>query len=256
MRKGLLNSIVAAALAIPAVAGAVQLPELPEEKTRDSLKQHIANQGKVVGMATIQSGDIHVVETDDGSHYYITGNRRYLIEGRIVDLWRKIEITSLDQARTSSRVLPKHFGITDDSLPLLKVGNPSLPRMGYVFVDPNCGYCKQLMQFMEDNKDKYHFDLVLTPIMGERSALRAQQLWCAKDRNKATRDLIFQSNSDNPAKSDCDARPLAQAEVLRQMVGVRGVPFLLREDGLTLGGLPKGKDNGIGTGLDEWLARL
>ena len=105
----------------------------------------------------------------------------HIIEGSLYDTRTHTDLT---KARVD-----KLTAIDFAQLPLkdaivLKQGNGS--RKMAVFADPNCGYCKRLEKDLVNVKDVTIYTFVI-PILGADSAVKARDIWCAKDNGKVWR---------------------------------------------------------------------
>ena len=156
--------------------------------------------------------------------FYTDENAQYLIEGNLIDLKVRRNLT---EAR--SRQL-----LSIDKLPLelavKKVKGKGTRKMAY-FTDPNCGYCKKLEQELK-NIDDVTLYIFLYPIF-QGSEEKVQAVWCSKDRVKAWSDLML--NDIQPAAGKCDT-PTAQVKQLGAKLKVNGTPALIFADGVLVPG--------------------
>ena len=156
--------------------------------------------------------------------FYTDENAQYLIEGNLIDLKVRRNLT---EAR--SRQL-----LSIDKLPLelavKKVKGKGTRKMAY-FTDPNCGYCRKLEQELK-NIDDVTLYIFLYPIF-QGSEEKVQAVWCSKDRVKAWSDLML--NDIQPAAGKCDT-PTAQVKQLGAKLKVNGTPALIFADGVLVPG--------------------
>lgn len=93
------------------------------------------------------------------------------------------------------------------------------------FEDPNCGYCKRLMNEFNkvDNVTIYTF---LIPILFPDSSTKAAAIWSAADPSKVWNDYMGK-NVPIPAKvtSGCET-PLSRNSALSQKLHVMGTPAI------------------------------
>lgn len=208
-------------------------------------KQALSDKGKVTGIEKLPISALVLVETDQGKTYFVSKNGRFVFQGKLIDTWFRRGIDTVEKAKATHRVPLDKMGIKNDSLATLTLGNKNIPRQATIFVDPFCSYCKVLLNRLMATPDKYHVDLVLAPILGKRSQERSQQLYCAKDKKMALADLVYQTSLAVDSVSKCDTKKLQGSITAMQLLGAEGTPFLVREDGLTFGGLPNN--------FDKWL---
>ncbi|WP_288987651.1 DsbC family protein [uncultured Pseudoalteromonas sp.] len=209
------------------------------------LKQSLTEQGELEGIQDLPIKDIMLVKTKTGQTYFVSKNGRFVFQGKLIDTWFRRTIDELGEARRAHRVPLDKMGVKIDELATFTFGNTDLPKQATVFVDPNCGYCAALFNRLAQSPEKYHMDFVLTPILGQQSIQDATRLHCAADRKKAMKDLMNKTKFATETVKDCDITAVNKGAIVLGLVEARGVPFLIREDGLTLGGLP--------SDIDAWL---
>lgn len=102
-------------------------------------------------------------------------------------------------------------------------------RVIATFEDPNCGFCKKLMQEIAklDNVTVYTF---LIPILGPDSATKSKAIWCATDHGKAWTGYMA-GTSALPAQpaGNCDT-PFARNEQIKRRLRITGTPTILFPD--------------------------
>lgn len=208
------------------------------DKITNNPKQALSEKGKVAGIERLPIDAVVLVETDQGKTYFVSKNGRFVFEGKMIDTWFRRNIDTIEKAKATHRVPLERMGIKNDSLATITLGNKNIPRQATIFVDPYCGYCKVLLNRLIKTPEKYHVDLVLTPILGDKSKRRSEQLHCAKDKKMALTDLVYETSLATETISKCDTKKLQGSITAMQLLGAGGTPFLVREDGLTFAGLP------------------
>lgn len=118
------------------------------------------------------------------------------------------------------------------SLPLqdaIKTVKGDGSRIVATIEDPNCGFCKKLMQEVAklDNVTIYTF---LVPILGADSLVKSTAIWCAKDPSAAWTGFMS-STSPLPATptTSCNT-PFQRNSVLLRKLRISGTPVLLFAD--------------------------
>lgn len=176
----------------------------------------------ITGLTLAQSGDKLLLISDNG-RFAVVGNFRLL------DVWNAQEIKSLQDADRLDRLDLKKIGIKDGDLARLKLGTGA--ETVTVFVDPLCPHCHHLIQQMDALKKDYTFDLVISPVLGEKSADISRKLWCQPDRGKALNALLKQEYDTLPAvprdTKSCDLAPLQKSIVTTRLLGIDGVPYMI-----------------------------
>lgn len=175
----------------------------------------------IEGLLMVQiSGDI-VYATDDG---------RYLIQGRVMDLDTREDLTE-----TAKAALRKDLLANMDSSGSITFA-PAEPRYELtVFTDIDCGYCRKL----HNEIGAYNAKGITVRYLGfprsgpdTPSYNKAVSVWCADDRNKAMTSA--KSGAILPAR-DC-ANPIRDHLNAGVEMGVTGTPAIVMESGVLLPG--------------------
>jgi thiol:disulfide interchange protein DsbC len=179
---------------------------------------------------------------------YISGDGRYLLQGDLIDLQEQVNLSEKD--RNESRVkmmskIPAEQTITF---------TPDTVRHTVsVFTDIDCTFCRrlhnQIDEYMDEGIEVRYF---LYPRNGPTSPswAKAEQVWCADDRNEALTlaklDKSFESH-------ECDSSIVSSHYAMGQDVGLRGTPAIVLEDGTLFSGYlpPKQLTEAIASTLDD-----
>jgi len=156
---------------------------------------------------------------------YITDDGRYLLQGRVLDLDTRQDIT--DQARSKIR---RELIDDIDYDELISYGSEDAEFEVIVFTDVDCGYCRRLHQQVAEYNDA---DIRISYAAFPRAGLGSQtfnkmtSVWCSADQ-QAAMDLAKGGGTPEPA--ECDS-PVADLYQLGQSVGVTGTPALVTPGG-------------------------
>ena len=173
---------------------------------------------------------------------YMTKDGRYMIEGDIYDVNKKVNLT--ENLRQSGR--KEALASLDEKYMI--VFSPENKDAKYVitaFTDIDCGYCRKLhSQIKEYNDLGIEVRYASFPRSGLKtpSYYKAVAVWCAKDRNQAMTvakggakleqlEKLAQVDNTKPC-TDAIAKQLNTA----REVGVTGTPSLFMEDGQMIPG--------------------
>jgi thiol:disulfide interchange protein DsbC len=175
----------------------------------------------IEGLLMVQiSGDI-VYATDDG---------RYLIQGRVMDLDTREDLTE-----TAKAALRKDLLANMDSSGSITFA-PAEPRYELtVFTDIDCGYCRKLHAQINEYQQQgiaIHYMAFPRAGVGSHSYDKAVSVWCAKDQQDA---LTQAKLGAEPAPLKCD-NPVDEQYKLGRDLGVSGTPSLLTADGQMIPG--------------------
>lgn len=176
----------------------------------------------------------------DGQLFFISDSGRFVFRGELYDVWNTKKLDTMEAVlNATSRIQFSNFNIDpNDDLGAFTYGEGD--KEVVVFVDPNCPYCHELLNSLEQAKDDYKFSIVMIPVMGNDSGKRVRSIGCATDRNEAFGKLISGSAPYGLEQvENCDLKPFQKALVTAKMFGVQGVPFIIAPDGRLKRGNPK-----------------
>jgi thiol:disulfide interchange protein DsbC len=105
-----------------------------------------------------------------------------------------------------------------------------------VFTDPECPYCRQELEKIEERLKTNNIKLIFTPVH-ERSSLEKSVLIyneTAKAKNEADKIKIVQKYFDENVKydqkiSDAEIKRIEDLKLKYFGAGIKGVPFMVRE---------------------------
>lgn len=157
---------------------------------------------------------------------YVTGDGRYFVDGRIVDLEKREDLTEPRLAEARLRAISK---LGDDQM-IVFAPDEEVRHTVTVFTDIDCGYCRKLHQEMDGYNDEgIRIRYLFYPRAGKGSPSyeKAVSVWCADDRRAAM--TAAKAGEKIPSK-DC-ATPIDQHVALGQSLAIRGTPALLLDSG-------------------------
>ncbi|MDE2400869.1 MAG: DsbC family protein [Burkholderiales bacterium] len=215
---------VASLSAANALAGEVPAAQLAQIKQK--LTQNLpefppidsAQTTPMNGLIELRSGN-NIIYTDTKGDYIIQGNLVETKTQRNLTEERMDEINKIDFA-----ALPFKDAIVWK--------NGSGKRRLVVFADPSCGYCKRLEKDLQQIKDVTVYTFVIA-ILGDDSKVKANDIWCVKDRTQAWRDWMLAGTVPAKAFGMC-ATPIQRNLTLSQKLHVNGTPAMFFEDGSRL----------------------
>ncbi len=157
---------------------------------------------------------------------YISADGRYLLQGDLFDVDSEANLT---EARRGSARLAAIDDISEGSMIIF--GPKTAPHTVTVFTDVDCGYCRKLHRQIKDyNAEGIRVRYLFFPRSGPDtpSWFKAEQVWCAADRNEA---LTRAKAGENIRSEDCGPTPVEQHYRLGQSLGIRGTPAIITERG-------------------------
>lgn len=161
---------------------------------------------------------------------YVTANGQYLLQGQIMDIDTRANIT--DQAKSGIR-LGLLNGLNVDEQITFAPENPKYELL--VFTDIDCGYCRKLHSQIKEYNDEgiaIHYMAFPRAGVGSESYDKFVSVWCADDKKSA---LTLAKNGTDPAPLKCP-NPIADQLELGREVGVTGTPALVTTDGTLIPG--------------------
>lgn len=156
---------------------------------------------------------------------YVTDDGRYLLQGRVLDLDTRQDIT--DQARSQIR---RELVQEIDHDNLISYGAEDSEYEVIVFTDVDCGYCRRLHQQVEDYNDagiRISYAAFPRAGVGSDTFTKMTSVWCADDQ-QAAMDLA--KGGGTPEPLDCDTA-VSELYEMGQAVGVTGTPALVTPNG-------------------------
>lgn len=221
MIKGLTGAL--AAISLAAVAADTDFSEV--EQSIRSLAPGAASiaisETPIEGLLMVQiEGDI-VYATTDG---------KYLIQGRVLDMETREDLTEAAKAQVRRDLLAK---VDTGSQITFAPAEPKYDLM--VFTDIDCGYCRKLHAEIDQYNEQgiaIHYMAFPRAGVGSHSYDKAVSVWCAGNQ----RDALTQAKlGAEPDPAQCD-NPIDEQYALGRELGVTGTPSLLTSAGQMIPG--------------------
>lgn len=160
-----------------------------------------------------------------GQIVYVTADGRYFVDGRIVDLKTREDLTEPRMAAVRKGAVE---AMGEDQMIIF--GNPKANHTVTVFTDIDCPYCAKMHSQVKQYEDEgIRVRYMLYPRAGAKSPSydEAVSVWCSEDRNQALTDA--KAGKKIPAKT-CD-NPVDKHMALARKVGINGTPAIMLENG-------------------------
>lgn len=165
-----------------------------------------------------------------GQLIYVSDDAKYLIQGSVMDIQARKDLTEVSRAAIRRDVL-KTLGPENRI-----VFAPAKPKYTVtVFTDIDCGYCRKLhAEIGAYNAQGIAVEYLFYPRTGIGSASfdKAVAVWCAADRRAA---LTAAKAGNEPPLKTCE-NPVAMEYTAGQKLGIEGTPTILTADGTQIGG--------------------
>lgn len=219
-----------------------------EDKLSKRLEEAIMSVGKIDRVVKLDFDDAHAVHSDNGQILFMSGNGRFVLVGDLIDVWQKKELKTIEEiADATSRIPVEDLGLTPEGMNTLTLGTG--PKVVSAFVDPHCGWCHRLITEVKDDaqllKD-FTVNFYVVPALGAASNEVAKHLYCAKADGKQKLEA-FIGGPDKikalPRDEACNTQGYDQTLMTAQLLGVKGVPFVIAPDGRSVEGKPRSLRN-------------
>ncbi|MDH3925520.1 MAG: DsbC family protein [Xanthomonadales bacterium] len=216
--------ITGSLLAISLNAVAQQDFSIVEEKIRGlapNANSIAISETPIEGVLMVQIG---------GDIVYATADGKFLIQGRVVNLETREDLTETAKAEVRQELLG---GIDTAKQITFAPENPEYELT--VFTDIDCGYCRKLHAQVEEyneNGISIHYMAFPRAGIGSKSYDKAVSVWCAEDQQDAMTQAKMGSDPD---PLQCE-NPIAEQYQLGMALGVTGTPALLTADGTLIPG--------------------
>ncbi len=158
---------------------------------------------------------------------YVSADGRYLFAGDLSDLKTGDSVTEERRRGLRHDLLAN---VPEDQS-ILYAPEGKAKHTVTVFTDIDCGYCRKMHQHIaEYNKDGIAVRYLFFPRSGPdtESFAKAEQVWCAKDRNAALTQAKL--GGGYKGEQSC-ANPVLDHLQLGSELGVRGTPAIFLPDG-------------------------
>jgi thiol:disulfide interchange protein DsbC len=230
MLKKILPAILAGAVATAAFAA----DDTASKAARDAVEAL----GPDIKVDSIQPapmpGFYQVVAS--GRMVYVSADGRYMLNGNLIDLKSKTDVSAAAWAATRKAALAKV-----PASQRLVFSPPNPKHTVTVFTDVDCGFCRQLHAHIDEyNKQGIAVEYVFWPREGVKttggndtpSYTKAVSVWCASDRKNA----FNQAMKGADVKAATCTNPVKDEFELGERLGVNGTPTVVTENGDVVGG--------------------
>lgn len=219
------NSRIFAAAAL--MLGAGTLAAGPEEDIRASLAQVVPD----IKIDSIQPAPVKgLYEVLVGTQLmYVTGDGRYYVEGRIVDLKTREDVTEPRLSGVRKKLVDE---VGESEMVIFEPAEKTQHTVT-VFTDIECGYCRKLHKQIEDyGKEGIRVRYLFFPRAGKGSPAykEAISVWCAGDSNDR-RIALTDAKAGKPIEEKTCDNPVDKHMAIGEQIGLRGTPAIVTETG-------------------------
>ncbi|MBX2839580.1 MAG: DsbC family protein [Gammaproteobacteria bacterium] len=191
---------------------------------RKNLETHLPG----IPVTSLQPGPIEGLYEliTEGQIYYLDATATHLIDGMIIDLATRANLTE-------NRLGGLHFGLLEEIGEDQMIVYPAKEDTGRsitVFTDITCGYCRRLHQDLDTLLEAgVSVRYLLFPRAGLNSdaAANLESVWCSDDPLQAMTD----AKAGKSIKSLTCENPIESHVALAEKVGLRGTPLIYLDNG-------------------------
>jgi thiol:disulfide interchange protein DsbC len=192
-----------------------------------AIKKALAKAMPTVNVDSIKPSEVKgLYEVSMGANvFYVSDDGKYLLQGRLVDLATRTDLTEEKLSGTRKLALEK-LGVNK-----MIVFKPKIAKYTVsIFTDIDCGYCRKL----HSEIDQYLAEGITIQYLffpragkGSDSYNKAVSVWCSDDRNAAL--TAAKKDQKIPAKT-CE-NPVDEHMQLAADFDVKGTPMIVTEKG-------------------------
>ena len=222
------NSVLAGLLILmTACGGSMQsaTAKTPEQ-VKSALEAEYKAQGlKVVSVKKSPVKGLYEVVFEGNEIYYVDDNAAYLIEGSLIDLKNKKNLTA-DRVSDLNKVKFADLPLQDAIVEVRGNGKNKV----VVFNDIDCPFCRRLESEFAKLTDLTIYTLLM-PVdsLQPQAKARSEQVWCSKDRTGVWVSVMRENKPIEPV-APCDT-PIDRTLQLARKLGFTGTPTLVFPNG-------------------------
>jgi len=207
-------------------------PAFAETAELESARKNIAKQFKNINPENISPSPIPGLYqvAMPPRFFYASADGNFVVDGDLIDMRTKQNISQGPRNKSLSVAIN---AMGEDSMIIF--GQDTLKHTVTVFTDIDCGYCRKLHNEVKAYNDlgiRIRYMAYPRAGIGSGSFNKAEAVWCSKDKAKA---MTQAKNGANIKSEKCES-PVAQHYALGNMIGIRGTPALVLEDGTVVPG--------------------
>ena len=194
-----------------------KVSEMFEEINRENIQR-----SPIDGWYTVRKGAVVA---------YISGDGRYLLQGDIIDLDTQVNLSESERNLARIEMMAE---LTDEET--ISFTPDEVKYSVAIFTDIDCAYCRRMhSQIDEYLAQGIEINYLLYPRSGptSQSWVKAEQVWCADDRNEALTLAKVDKSFDS---HNCDSSMVSKHYSLGQNVGLTGTPAIVMSDGTLMPG--------------------
>lgn len=219
------------------IALIVALPITANDEVESFVNSLMGSNNPVIDIKPSELEGFFVATMQDYSVLYVSGDRRWIIRGDLIEVKREPELSLI--AHTERHIGSMRETQLNALLPndVIAFAPPleAAKAVVHVFTDTTCGYCQKLHAEMADYHGKgIEIRYLAFPRAGIDSEPYAAMVsaWCSDTPHTALTQLKL--GAEIEAKTCTNS--VAEQYRLGRLFGLRGTPLLVLSNGKTIGG--------------------
>jgi thiol:disulfide interchange protein DsbC len=163
---------------------------------------------------------------------YLTHDARYLLDGDLVNLRSRTNLTESSRAAIRVQALES---VGEENMVVFQPKKGPVKHSITVFTDVSCPYCVRLhkeIDLLTKGGTKVRYLLYPRAGMGSPAHKTMVSVWCAENRGEALTKAKF---GESIPEKDCD-NPIAEHIKVAQQLGLQGTPMIILENGQVIPG--------------------
>jgi len=164
--------------------------------------------------------------------YYLTPDGRYMLEGSIIDLEKRVDISEQRRGLLQMDVINQ---IPEEQMLVFNNEAGDAERSITVFTDTDCGYCQKLHQeigAITDANIRVRYLLFPRAGIDSASSRELQSVWCSDDQQAA---MTIAKTGGQVPDATC-TNPIESHMGIARQVGLRGTPLIYLDNGTKIPG--------------------
>lgn len=228
------------------VRPAAPAPEAKEMISAEEAIEAVENDPakKLAKMVDLNVRSAQALAAEDGSILIMLGNGRFVVEGKILDIWQQKRLRTIEEIEDAvKRVDLTALGYELWDYADYKIGTGK--KKSVIFVDAKCGWCHRMLKSMladEALLKDYRFDVHVIPALGPESNELAKKLFCQveTDPTKRLKAMLGGPEVINalPQREKCNRAPHDRTLMMAKLLNIHSVPFVIAPDGRFSIGMP------------------
>jgi len=198
------------------------------ESTLEDIEAKISERLPGIGITSLGETPVDGLYelVSDGQIYYVNESADYLIDGSIIRLSDRINLTD---SRLGGIHMSQIADIGEENM-LVYTPETESPRSITVFTDISCGYCRRLhaeMDTLLEEGISVRYLLFPRAGLGSQGHKDLESVWCADDPQAAMTNAKAGGQIE---PLTCD-NPIEQHVALAERLGLRGTPLIYTDSG-------------------------